>query len=267
MIRVGAVPYTNGAPLVYGLEDISDVRLIKAVPSRLAQMLKDEELDVGLVSSAATFTNPHLEIVPEISISSRGPAQSVKMFFKDRLEYATTVALDTSSLTSVLLAQIVLKECYHVCPQFISMPPSVDQMLGRCDAAVLIGDTAMSVPEGKWPYVDLGEVWHDLTGLPFTFAVWAARPNAPAEILDLLLNAKKRGLLNLASISKVESKRLGLDYELCYKYLSEVMNYDLTEEHIAGLDLFRRKALMHGFISDAFELRFFEPLRSYEVDN
>lgn len=257
MIAIGAVPYTNGAPLVYGLEKEPGVRLIRAVPSKLARMLQAKEIDVGLVSSAACFLNPSLEIVPGISISSIGPARSVKIFYKHRLEEAKKVALDTSSLTSVLLARVILRERFEIFPEFVNMPPDVDNMLEVCDAAVVIGDTTMRVPEGRWQYLDLGQAWHELTGLPFTYAVWAANPDAPKEIVGTLMRAKEQGLSNLAQISRLEAERLGLSYEECYEYLSSLMNYDLSPDHILGIELFRQKAVSYGLVAQPGRIRLF----------
>ena len=240
-MRIGAVPYLNGKPLIYGLDREPEVDLICDVPSRLAHMLETGEIEAGLVSVAACFTNPKLQIVPGISISCDGPAESVKLFYKGQIN---KVALDTSSLTSVLLAKIILCERYDLTPEFVPMPPSLPDMLKECDAAVVIGDTTMCAsPKADWIEMDLGEEWKLLTGLPFVFAVWAVTSEAASsELEEMLVRSKSIGLQSLSEISESESERLGIPIETCLHYLSETMNYDLTDRHIQAIKLFREKA-------------------------
>ena len=259
MIRIGAVPYLNGKPLVRGLDGEPNVELIYEVPSNLAAMLESGEIAAGLVSSVACFTDPSLQIVSGISISCDGPAESVKLFHKGRLGDIRSVALDTSSLTSVLLAKIILRERYELLPDFVPMPPSLPEMLEACDAAVTIGDTTMRAPADRWPSIDLGEEWHALTGLPFVFAVWAVNPSlATVELVDILVSAKARGLASIREISMEEASRLGLSVEVCFRYLSRTMDYDLTERHMEGLRLFREKIERYGLMPSAHEPQLYQ---------
>lgn len=244
-MKIGAVPYLNGKPLVYGLDREPEIELITDVPSNLARMLRDGEIAAGLVSVFACFENSLLEMVSEISISCDGPAESVRIFLREPISKVRTVALDTSSLTSVMLARIILRERYGLLPEFVSMPPDLDLMLGRCDAAVVIGDTTMTAPLDRWPSLDLGEEWRNLTELPFVFAVWAVNPGiATPDLIDSLTRARERGLSSLQEISESESKRLDLPVEICHRYLSRIMSYDLSERHLEAIDLFRRKSLV-----------------------
>ncbi len=55
-IKVGIVSYLNTRPLIYGLklEPIaSQIELIEDNPARLAEMLKNDEIDLGLIPVAA----------------------------------------------------------------------------------------------------------------------------------------------------------------------------------------------------------------------
>lgn len=256
--KLGTIPYLNGKPLTYGLDDEPAVELVTDVPSRLAEMLKAHEIAAGLVSSVACFMNRGLQIIPGISISCRGPAESVKIFHKTKPEEIATVALDTSSLTSVLLAKVILHERYNITPKFISMPPSVEEMLDACDAAVVIGDTAMKVQPGRWAEIDLGSEWYSLTGLPFVFAFWAVNPEmASPELIDILHRAKLRGLGALSEIAESESRRLGLSFEKCYHYLRDIMVYDLTKDHLESLNIFSEKIRKFGLNIPLKQLKLF----------
>lgn len=243
-MKIGAVPYLNGKPLVHGLDREPGIELISEVPSKLAEMLRDREIAAGLVSVFACFENRSLEMVSGISISCDGPAESVRIFLKKPIGEVRTVALDTSSLTSVMLARIILRDRYGLVPEFVSMPPDLDLMLDRCDAAVTIGDTTMTAPVDRWPTIDVGEEWKQLTGLPFVFAVWAVNPDTVTPgLIDALTGSKESGLRSLDEISESESLRLGLPVEVCHRYLSEIMDYDLTERHLLAIESFRRKSL------------------------
>jgi len=231
------------------------------VPSRLASMLDRREIAAGLVSSVACFANPRLQIVPNISISCVGRSESVKVFYKGSVESIRRVALDTSSLTSVLLARIILRERYELLPEFVPMPPSLPDMLEACDAAVVIGDTTMRAPVGRWPALDLGEEWHMLTGLPFVFAVWAVNPDVAAPGLpDILGRSKSRGLQSLDEISRVEAVRLGLPVDACLRYLSEIMDYELTDRHMEALAVFRERGRGYGLLESDHEVELYTPL-------
>ncbi|MHB0912780.1 MAG: menaquinone biosynthetic enzyme MqnA/MqnD family protein [Armatimonadota bacterium] len=218
---IGAVPYMNGKPLTRGLD------CIEAVPSKLARMLQAGEIEAGLVSAAACFTG--LPFAKGIAIACDGECMSVRLF--TRKESIRRVALDTSSLTSAILAQVLLPGC-----EFVPMPPDPGIMLDTCDAAVLIGDPAMRV---GGEYVDLGTMWKAVTGLPFVFAVWAVTRRG---LVPELTAAKERGLAEIEAIASEESARLGFPLATCRRYLTGVMQYDLTDAHLAGLRLFYEMA-------------------------
>lgn len=259
-MRVGSVPYLNAKPLIWGLDREPDVDLSYAVPSELAVMLRNGELAAGMVSSVACFHNPHLQIAPGMSVSCNGPVQSVKLFYNDSVERISRVALDISSMTSVLLARVILKEKYGLAPEFVDMPPRIADMLDCCDAAAMIGDPAMKVPAGRYFELDLGEEWRSLTGLPFVFAVWAVNPDlASRELVEALHRSKSVGVASFPEISASEAKRLDLPYDVCHYYLSEIMDYELSDRHMEALSLFRRKAREYGFVNGDHELRIYTP--------
>ncbi|MGC5412947.1 MqnA/MqnD/SBP family protein, partial [Streptomyces sp. DT225] len=69
---------------------------------------------------------------------------------------------------------------YGVTPDYYTCPPDLGLMMQEADAAVLIGDAALRANLHDAPRLglqvhDLGAMWKEWTGLPFVFAVWAAR--------------------------------------------------------------------------------------------
>src|SRR5438105_9568946 len=118
--RIGCVPYLNAKPLIdwfHEPECDAPVEIAYAVPSQLARMLEREEVDVALVSTFEVFRRPELRIIPNISISADGPVKSVRLFSCVPLQAVRSIALDTSSLTSVALIQILMREQFGLAPR------------------------------------------------------------------------------------------------------------------------------------------------------
>ena len=259
-IRIGSVPYLNAKPLVdwfHSGECTADVEIIYAVPSRLAQMLREDALDVANVSIFEGLQNPGLVLLPNISISAFGAVKSVRLFCKRPIEELETVALDTSSLTSAALTKILLAEQFGLAPQYVHQKPDLDAMLAGYDAGLLIGDLKLfDLMPGTTVY-DLGQGWHDLTGLPFVYAGWLAREDrATREMADVLTTAKAWGLQRLETLAEIWAERLNLPLDRSRDYLLNVMNYDLTPQQLEGLSAYQTKCLTHGLLKSAQTLRF-----------
>lgn len=252
MTRLGCLPYLNVRPLVYTLERgglPEGWEFVYAPPSSLARMLEAGEIAAAPVSSFAWLSNPDLEICPGICIAAHGSVRSVLVLSRVPPTQITRVALDTSSLSGAAIARIILYENYGVRPQFVSAEPVVLQtgIPQDADAALIIGDPAMLCPKAGLHVVDLGDEWTKLTDLPAVFAVWAGRDMTP-ELISVLQEAKEQGMRILDRIAHEESIRLGLSYETCYEYLSRIIDYDMGEQELLSLQVFRNKAELHGLL-------------------
>ncbi len=150
------------------------------VPSRLADGLAAGELDVALIPSVEYLRGASrgYEILPGFAIAARGAVRSVKLFSRVPVETIARLALDEGSRTSQALVRVWLDAAHGVRPSSIeSLPLGVPPLESTADAVLLIGDRAMKVPDSAFhTVVDLGEAWVALTGLPFVFALWVARP-------------------------------------------------------------------------------------------
>ncbi len=252
-IRIGSVPYLNAKPLVdwfHTPECDCDVEIVYAVPSELAQLLRQKRIDVANVSIFEGFQNPSLEVIPGMSISAFGAVKSVRLFSKVPIDSIRTVALDTSSLTSSALTKILLSESFHLNPQYFHAAPNIEEMLTSYDAGLIIGDLRLfDLPEGVVVY-DLGLGWRELTALPFVYAAWQPRQDSVSdEMIRVLTKAKKWGVDHLDLLSLKWAHSLHLSLERCSDYLMNVMNYDLTPLQIEGMDTFKSKCIDHGLIS------------------
>ncbi len=173
--RVGCVPYVNARPLVACFDQPNEfVEVVYDVPSRLPALLDSGEVDAILVSSIEYLRRDDLVIAADVGIMSNGPVASVRMLSKVPLEEIQTLALDESSMTSNMLAQIILAE-RGVRPSLVRMEPDQAAMLAACDACVLIGDKGLEADGTGLVDVDLGAAWTEMTGESFTWAVWLAR--------------------------------------------------------------------------------------------
>ena len=263
--RLGVVSYTNVAPLHWGLTPWEGVRFVRGVPTALNRQLLTGDIDLTLVSSVEFLRHRHeLVALPDFSISTLGPVYSVMLFHWEPWEALSgkRVALTTDSATSVKLLEVLL-HASHLTPEVVPMKPDLDAMLIACDAALLIGDSALKEAvarrevEGRQPFVtDLGRAWYDLTRLPFTFAVWAARRDAPPSkrLVAELRAARERGLGHLAAVADVEAEKLALSPTVVRRYLGN-FRYYLEPPDRDGLLAFAKRALPEVRES---ELKFWE---------
>ena len=151
------------------------------------------------LSRAAYTTIPGLVILPGVAIAS---ARCVPFcWWQSSDQEVRTVALDTSSLTSVAFMKILFTKFSGSEREYVAMDPDRRQMLRENDAALLIGDSALQVDRSQYLTYDLAEEWRRLTGKPFVFAFWAVRK---AAIKDKTSN------LDLAAIFR-QSRDHGLE--------------------------------------------------------
>lgn len=241
MIRIGAVSYLNTKPLIHELDRLApDAELILDYPSRLADRLRDGSLDIGLIPIIEVFRAGGYRLVPGISIASDGPVLSVTLFSRVPWAEIRRVALDEGSRTSAALTQVLLQHRYGIRPAIVPLPMDREADGLDVDAVLLIGDRAMHacLPGYRHAY-DLGQEWHDWTGLPFVYAAWAVRGGVElGPVLESLYAAKRSGQANVGPIAAQEAKVLGLDAGFCRRYLANIIRYDLGPREQAGMQRF-----------------------------
>jgi len=237
--RIGSVPYLNALPLVWGIEEA----IRYEPPSRLAGLLRRRAIDAALVSVVeALFTGAYW-VLDGVAIGSRGPVQSVILAHRKPLEQVEEIFCDTASLTSFNLLRTLLVQ-RGLRPRF---RPLLDYRRAReLDAVFLIGDQALRLAwEGTDHRIwDLGQAWHELTGLPFVYAVWAIRPEAATpELCRLLEKAGRAGRQRF----KEAARRPGpCDAAFRETYLRRHVHYRLGPEEKRGLELFGEMLQRHG---------------------
>jgi len=239
------------------------------LPSNCARSLADGTADIGIIPAAAYAEIPDLLVLPEVAIASRRAVRSILLVSKVPVEQIRTVALDTSSMTSVALIQILFEKWLGGERTFTAMAPDVERMLAECDAGLLIGDPALMVDRRRYHTLDLAEEWIRHMGKPFVFAFWAVRKNALREAapsLDLPVvfqNSRDHGLeiANLNVIAHEWAPRLGISEADVRAYLTENIHYQLDAGSLEGLRLFYRYAAEIGALPSAPELQFVDSAR------
>lgn len=262
-LNVGAIPFLNTKPIVFGLESglgADRLSLQFHSPAHCARLLEAEKIDLGLIPSIEYARADDLWIVPGIAVASRGAAASVLLYSGKSVENVKTIAVDSRSRTSVALLQILCAEHYGIEPELEAMEPDLGPMLKHCDAALMIGDHALYCREKTAVRRDLGADWRELTGQPFVFAFWAGKSGAlSTEETGLLQLSLKQGLENITKISSnYPAPGINNAAELHEHYLSENIQYRLGEEELTGLKLFYIKAWEHNLIDGVPRLRFYE---------
>lgn len=251
--RLAASSYLNTAPLIWSFRDGSrqnDVELVEAVPARCAELLAEGEVDVALVPAIEYQRIPGLIVVPEVCVASREKVRSVILASKlEALKDIRTVALDESSRTSATLIKIIFREFLGFEPEWVSTAPDLKKMLIDNDAALLIGDPAMTFPRRGLNVFDMASLWRQYTGLGFVFALWMIGSNASAQSRAIdLAGACGEGLARAEEIIDFYKPLLGLSREELETYLGENITFYLDDELRAGLDLFYKLAHKHSLI-------------------
>ena len=286
-LKISAISYLNTAPLVWDFEHaeagadlvanqvadpVAEYDISYTIPSACAEALREGTADIGIIPAAAYATVPDLVIIPDVAIAARRAVRSIllvgrmpnQIMSKDHwTKQVRTVALDTSSMTSVALAKILFAKWLGGARDYKPMAPNLDAMLAACDAALLIGDPALQVDRTRYFTLDLAEEWVARTGKSFVFAFWAIRRQAlagrdAAAVAAVFQKSRDHGVSpkNLEAIAQEWAPRLGLTVEVARVYLTQNIHYYLDPPCLEGLELYYRLAAEVGALPRAPRLCF-----------
>jgi chorismate dehydratase len=266
-LRISAISYLNTAPLMWDFEHgdaARDFDISYTLPSGCARALAEGASDIGIIPAAAYAQIPGLQILPDVAIASRRAVRSILLVSKMPVEQIRSVALDTSSMTSVVLTKILFEKWLGGGRTFSAMEPNLEHMLAHCDAGLLIGDPALQVDRSRYYTLDLAEEWIRYTGRPFVFAFWAIRgaalqdADSSLDLAAVFRDSRDHGLepQNLEHIGREWAPRLGLSEIGVHQYLTESIHYRLDAGCLEGLRLFYQYAAEIGALLAAPELHF-----------
>lgn len=228
-IKVGIVNYLNTKPLVYGLErpPISEqIELIGDYPARVAEMLLNDEIDVGLVPVAVLPLLPEYHIVGNYCIGTEGEIASVALFSEVPMNEIRKVYLDYQSRTSVALLKYLMKEYWGINPEIVeATSEDYRKEIKGTTAGLVIGDRAFEQRKISTFIYDLGSEWRSITGLPFVFAAWVSKKPLPDEFIRIFDKANALGLQHIDEIVAAAASDI---YDL-KKYYTLHLSYKLDE--------------------------------------
>jgi chorismate dehydratase len=288
-LRISAISYLNTAPLMWDFEHANagrDFDISYTLPSACARALQTGTADIGIIPAAAYTQISGLQILPEVAIASCRPVRSILLVSKVPVDKIRTVALDTSSMTSVALTKVLFEKWLGGGRAFTPADPVLDKMLAAKDAALVIGDPALQVDRSRYFTLDLAEEWIRYTGKPFVFAFWAVRQDAlqqelpcgdsrpqlsaprsdarGQDLATIFQQSRDHGLApaSLDHITREWSPRLGLSESDVRSYLTESIYYHLDSPCLEGLQLFYRYAAEIGALPAAPEISFLRPAKA-----
>ena len=265
-LKISAISYLNTAPLLWDFEHAeasSYFDISYTTPSACAEALRTAKADIGIIPAAAYATISDLVIIPDVAIAAKRAVRSILLVSKVPVEQVRTVALDTSSMTSVALTKILFAKWLGGAREYLPMSPDLDKMLANCDAALLIGDPALQVDRTRHTTLDLAEEWIARTAKSFVFAFWAIRREALTgrdsnSIAEAFMLSRDHGLVptNREIIVSDWSARLNLSATTVRDYLTQNIHYYLDTACLEGLILFYQYAEEIGALPQTPELRF-----------
>ncbi len=277
-MRLGRIGYINCFP-VYGAIDRGivpvEADLVTGTPSELNGLLAVGELDVSVISAVEYARDAESYVLlPDLAVSCDGPVRSVALFSKRPTEEldGETVLVSASSRTSVHLLELLCKDVWKVAPHFVEARTEAADLDALTElpheAVLVIGDAALLLAaQNVYRYrYDLGDEWKQWTGLPFVFAVWAARrgkggkgkgergkgkgnrfETSVRRIHESLIASRSWGLDHLPELANAAAAHTGLPVDVCSEYLGG-LNYDLSYGHIEGLTSFFRRLSNRGIV-------------------
>jgi chorismate dehydratase len=266
-LRISVISYLNTAPLIWDFEHGPPGRqfdISYTVPSSCARALETGTADIGIIPAAAYTLIPNLEIIPGVAIASRRAVRSILLVSKVPIDKIHTVALDTSSMTSVALTKVLFEKWLGGGRVFTPMAPDIEKMLAEHDAGLVIGDPALQIDRSRYLSVDLAEEWIRFTGKPFVFAIWAVREQAlkegdPAlDLATIFRQSRDHGLQadHLDEIAREWAPRLAIDPADARSYLADNIYYYLDDECLEGMQLFYQYAAEIGVLPRSPKMSF-----------
>ncbi|WP_457551956.1 menaquinone biosynthetic enzyme MqnA/MqnD family protein [Desulfobacula sp.] len=272
-VTIGKISYINASPVYYGLDHgllPSWLKMVADVPSVLNQKIKTGQIKISPVS-AAFYAMNHRDflLLPDLSISCNGRVLSVILASNYAIDDLTgkKVMFSRESASAAAFLKMIFQQ-KKVFPLFeIGSVNDCRKILKSADAALVIGDTALSLPWCQtFEYcIDLGKLWYEMTTLPFVFAVWVVRrsfaarhPDRVKKIHDLLLASKAAGYHHIDKVVAAGKNKLNLDESIIKDYF-DLLYCDLDEHKIKAMQLFFDSLLDQGMLDERPVIQFFNP--------
>jgi chorismate dehydratase len=221
-------------------------------------LLAEGAVEAALIPVIEYQRIPEISIVPNVCVGSKGNVRSVVLVTRvNDLKDISSVALDESSRTSTALIKIIFREFLCVEPKWVTSAPSVERMLSENDAALIIGDPAMTFARDDRRIFDMASLWREYTGLGFVFAVWAVRNEDLPRLEDIdFAAARDEGLEQIEEILSHYEREIPLARDELKEYLLDDITFHIDASMNAGMKLYFDLAYKHRLIEQVKPSRF-----------
>ena len=258
--RIGAVPDFYCRPVLFGVqqsESPAAAGLFFESAGVNTERLLNDECDAALIGPIEYARNSSdFSLYPSIGVSSRGESRTSVLCVNRNIRSIASVAVGAVSSSDIVLAKIILSEKFEQDIVIVPVIGSVQQMLLKADAALLIGN-ALLISQWEGPTLDLVDEWTDMTGMSFVHLLCAARKEKyKKEIGSLLLSSQESGAASLPVIAAQQSKELPYPVEAMERQLEGYV-YGFDDEAREALGEFFRYAFYLGILPDVPEIEVF----------
>ncbi len=259
--RLGIPPHLYALPLKGGARGDPGYEWVVDLPARNAIALRDGSLDLAFLTPVEYARESSLYyIVRGVAVSSRGGDGSVALLFREGIHRLSSLAIDPSSASEIVLARIILAEQFNLRPALVPFRTTPEASLEHADAVLVVGDHALRMTRVHGNTLDLVEEWEEMTSLPYVHGIWCGREHAAgAEDLQQLQHLCSEGRRALPALSRAAARegRLDpMDARQILEYL-EGLNFEETEDVEEGLREFIRYAYYHGVLPDIADLQYY----------
>lgn len=271
-VCMGKISYINASPVFYGLDHgllPEWLTMVPDVPSVLNRKIMTGQVKVSPISSAFYAMNhKDLLLLPDLSIACHGRVMSVILashFPMDDLDNRQ-VLFSRESATSAAFLKMIFDQ-RKISPVYTAGAVDDFQWIAdTSDAALVIGDAALKHPwdQSFEHCIDLGQLWYEMTQLPFVFAVWAVRrsfarkyPMMVQGIHQVLLASKQAGYAHMDEVVDAGKNKLGLETTMVKEYFDRLY-CDLDNEKIKAMKIFFDSLFDQEILKERPDINFFE---------
>ena len=232
--------------MIYGFEHgmmKDEVDLLIDYPSKIASMLLENKIDVGLVPVAVIPKMKEFYIISDYCIGCDGEVASVCLFSEVPLEKIEKVLLDYQSRSSVALLKVLIKEYWKIDVVFEETSGDYRSGISGTTGALVIGDRALKQRKISPFIYDLGSEWKKFTGLSFVFAAWISNKKLDDDFIESFNKTTSFGLNKIEEVVKANPYDT---FDLNH-YYTDCISFELDAAKKEGLELFLEKNTNQSF--------------------
>ena len=241
---IGTVPFVNSYPLTFYINDIdSNINLKYFYPNNLMESLMQKKANISLLPIASHFRNNNAFSLDKYCISSKGQVKSVILLSKSNFKDIDTIFFDSRSKSSNLLMRVIAEKFFKINFEAKTYVPTRSMIFEPNAGYVVIGDLGLEISTSKMPgfkIYDLGEIWFNETGYPFTFASFNYVEIPSQDVISVLDSSFERGMKSLEKILDyiTNINDINVSHKFIKEYLEENIVYEFSKDHFSGIDLF-----------------------------